>query len=602
MRLSEITLPEMNGGINTRDPVYNIADNQSPDMLNIWYRNKALCKRDGQALTVEHADVYRISKPYNGFYAVHAGGSLYKWGNDGTWLEIKMGIAQLAGVFVEFGDTLFYMDGTEIWQINSDYTVHAVEPYMPVVMINCKPDLSESSDNESYNLIGAGFCVHYHGDGSSKEFQLPLDKLDGTEVEVVVDAVDKKEGTDFDVDRPNGKVVFKDTVLPPGSGFNNVWITAYSTESGSKEKITGCTVALPFGGESSGVDGGSRVFLTGNKNHPLCYWRSDLGAHQSHGMRYFPDTNEEWLDQNSEPITAAAKMAGEMIIFKTHSIFAVGYAFDGMDVYYPVRECHSAVGCDMPGSIQLIDNRLVFANSADGVHMLISTSNKLEETVKPLSANINTLLLEEQRLTDARSCDFERYYWLCVGDKVFLWDYEGTPYYNYADYEKAQRRLAWYRFDGIAANDFLADGQLFYASQKGIVKFIKNKNDFGNAFKAHYVSKAFDLGKPNLLKTFVEVYPSFRGDGNVKTTVTVGNEKTDTYMKRDVDIKSFSWEEFNWSAFTWHLIKFTKTLVMKLRMKMVSYIQINVVGNHINRGFGLAGLRISYYMNRKVKR
>ena len=41
--LSEITLPDMSGGLNTRDPEYEIADNQSPDMLNLWFKDKALC-------------------------------------------------------------------------------------------------------------------------------------------------------------------------------------------------------------------------------------------------------------------------------------------------------------------------------------------------------------------------------------------------------------------------------------------------------------------------------------------------------------------------------------------------------------------------------
>ena len=184
---------------------------------------------------------------------------------------------------------------------------------------------------------------------------------------------------------------------------------------GTKNSITGCSIAVPFGGESSGVDGGSRVFVMGNKDYPLNFWRSDLGLNQSYGMAYFPDTSEELLDQNSEAIMAAAKMEGELIIFKTDSIFAIGYSFDGVDVYYPIRECHSNIGCDMPGSIQLVDNRLVFCNSKKGVHMLISSSNKLENTVKPLSANINSLLLSEIELSGACSADFERYYWLKAG-------------------------------------------------------------------------------------------------------------------------------------------------------------------------------------------
>jgi len=100
----------------------------------------------------------------------------------------------------------------------------------------------------------------------------------------------------------------------------------------------------------------------------------------------------------------------------------------------------------------------------------------------------------------------------------------------------------------------------------------------------------------------MELYPSFRGERNVKATVSVGNEKNDDYFSRQVDIRSFGWDNFSWAAFTWNLIKFTKTIVMKLRMKMVSYLQVKVTSNEKDRSFGLAGMRITYYLNRKIKR
>ncbi len=604
--INEITLPDLNGGINTHDPEYGINDNQSPDMLNLWFRDKVLSKRDGQELVTQglDGDVYAISGKYNGYQAVHAGEKLYRWDGKNV-IEKRGGIEERKGVFIEFGDTLFYIDGTEIWKIAADYTISEVTPYSPVVMINTAPDMSESDDNESYNLIGGGFTVHYNGDDSSTTYSLPQTELDADTVLVSVDAADLTEGTDFTVNRTDGTVNFSGGTSPhgaPGAGTNNVWVTAFKANSAAKAKITSCTVGLPFGGESSGVDGGTRVFVMGNSDFPYTYWRSDLGANQSYGMAYFPDTSEELLDQNSESITAAAKMNGELIIFKKNSIFAVGYVFDGQDVFYPVRECNSAIGCDMPGSVQLVDNQLVFANSKSGVHMLISTSNELENTVKPLSANINSLLLSESSLEQACSCDYARYYWLCAGGYVYLWDYEQTPYYNYSDYEKAQKRLAWYRFSGINANVFYSGESLHYGCAEGIVKFIQNKNDFGEAYNAYFVSKAFDLGKPQVLKTFMEVYPSFSSDGNVKVTVSVGNEKTDEFMSKNIDIKSFDWGEFNWEAFTWNIIKYAKTFAMKLKMRMVSFIQIKVTGSEANRGVGLTGIRISYFINRKVKR
>jgi hypothetical protein len=769
--LREVTLPALNGGINTRDPETGIADNQSPDMLNLWYKDMALCKRPGQMLMTALKDVRRISEPYNGSFAVHAGDRLYRWdglgavrylpeyrpdykfeagdwfvatsagevdgvafqpgdcliynvtesagqvetatvmtgpegvtqpGNavvtvtardvEGSPLRFEVALAagdtaeQAAakiraalqanaaltavyavggsgnkvalkrldnmtkdrtlniavengtcagpidvpesadtpfwhnaltpagggitlgdkpGVFCEFGDTLYYIQGGEIWQIDPDYSVSAVEPYVPTVLINARPDLSDSDDGEAYNLIGTGFTVKYNGDGKTKVFKLPQTGLAPDPVTATVGIAEEPyirkltEGAGITVDRQAGTVTFSSA---PMAGTNNVWITAHKYVPGVKEKITGCTVAIRFGGESAGVTGGTRVFVMGNPDYPYHYWRSDLGLHVSAGMAYFPDTAEEVLDQNSDAITAAAKMGEQLIVFKENSIFAIGYSYDGKDVYYPVRECHSAIGCDMPGSVQLIDNRLVFAHSRSGVHMLVSTDNALENIVKPLSANINALLLREPDLKNACSCDFDRYYWLKAGRHVYLWDYDITPYYNYADYDKAQRRLAWYRFDGMDAKVFCPlEGALCYGGAEGIVRLTRGQNDFGRAINAYFVSKAFDMGSPDVLKTFVALYPGFSADGNIRVTVTAANEKTDNYRSWEVDARSFDWGAFSWSAFTWHRIKFAQAVKMRLNMRKAAFLQIKMTGGALNRGAGLSSLRFTYYMNGKVK-
>ncbi|MDD5018583.1 MAG: hypothetical protein PHO15_10865 [Eubacteriales bacterium] len=98
------------------------------------------------------------------------------------------------------------------------------------------------------------------------------------------------------------------------------------------------------------------------------------------------------------------------------------------------------------------------------------------------------------------------------------------------------------------------------------------------------------------------VYPSFSGEGNVKATVSVGNENTDSFMSREYDIRSFDWDDFNWSAFTWHVIKYAKTYAMRIGMRRASYIQIKVSSDDMDRGVGLSGLRMTYYVNRKKKR
>lgn len=782
--ISTITLPSLNGGLNTSEPPYLIADNQSPDMLNVWYKNNTLSKRPGQAVALTfNANVHRISNVFNGCRVVHAGTKLYKWNEAGTknykgafdpktgyppppvWLAVAVGdyftataagqvggesysagdkavyadqiitatvivtadegkitaadnisvvvtaaniegsplsfdipvvkddtsptiaakirsalsadtaltfrytvggegasitlkktvpdvydntfnisitrgtcpeleekpaadvtiichnalkeipvsdvglnIQDKPGLFVELGDMLYYIDGVQIWRITSDFIASAVVPYNPVVMINCRPDLSASMDNEAFNLIGAGFTVKYNGDGTSKTYKLPLTKLDSATVRVVVNGNDVTADVEPNTEG-NATVTFDPA---PPAGTNNVWITAYKTQyektpAGQddtsrplRNRILKCTLGMAYGGESSGLFGGTRVFLSGNPEYPLRYWRSDLGG-QGAGMAYFPDTSEEPLDQNPEPITAMAKMANQLVIFKTNSIFAVGYNFDGKDAYYPAAECQSTIGCDMPGSVQLVDNRLVFGNTRRGIMMLISTSGALENNVKPLSANVNAQLLKERGLEDACSADFDRYYWLCVNGYVYLWDYDTTPYYNYADYDVAQKRLAWYKFNNINASEFVSDTALYYERGVNVIKFLTERNDFGAAINGYFKTKAFDLGKPQVYKMFKNVYPSFSSDGDVMANVLVGDEKKENVIEKEFNFKTFDWDRFNWGTFGWGAVKFAETFFVKTNMQS-EFIQITIKSDEKDRGLGLTGIRVDYVETKPTRR
>ena len=293
-----------------------------------------------------------------------------------------------AGVFCEFSGALYYLDGNEIWEIAPDYSVTAAEAYIPVVMINALPDISGGEDNEAYNLIGAGFCVKYNGDNVSMQYRLPQKALDGTAVRVSVNAQDLAEGVHFTVNRQEGTVDFSCGVNPhgaPAAGTNNVWITAFKTVSGSRQKIAGCRVALPFGGEAAGVFGGTRVFVTGNAQYPRAYWRSDLGNEAGGGMRYFPDTCEEYLNQTTRPITAAAKM-GESCNFKQKSISRLRMCLTARTFFYPVRECTAPLAAICPAALRLLTT-LWCLRIREAACICSRLPKQIGNAVKPLSAN-----------------------------------------------------------------------------------------------------------------------------------------------------------------------------------------------------------------------
>lgn len=619
----EFKLPILQGGLNLRDLEHQIEDNQSPNMDNLWYRDRVLSKRWGQeyvdlvdttdsTVTLD-GDVLGISSQYEGYVCVHAGEKLYKWDVDDD-IAVELGaVAEKEGVFTQFNGYLYHMDGTEIRQINSSYTLSTVTPYVPLVYIGCEPDFSASTSNEAYNLIGAGFKAQYNGDGATTSYKLPLSAIDTTAVSISVSSVALTENTNFTVNRTNGTINFAAGTSPhgaPAEGTNNVEITAYKTVSGAKAKIAACTIAIPYGGESSDLGGGTRCFVMGNPSYPRTYWYSDLGAGQGQGFTYFPDNQYEELIQNNEDIKAAAKQGGELIIFKERSCFAVSYEFDGEEVYYPLREFNSAIGCNIPKSVQLIDNHLVFANTYGGVFMVVNTAGTSEENIKPISSNINGTkhnkgLLGEASsdLVAATSADYDRKYWLCVGTNVYLWDYDIKAFYGYSNYEKAQTRLAWFRFSGINADAwYTGSDSLYCASLTKLVRFIKTYSDFGSAIDAYWYSKAFDFGYPNYYKTVTLVFPSLRVDTNSAVTLQVANESKDVYFEIDLETANFSWANFNWSTFTWNVIRFAKPFKTKPKMKKVVYCQLKLLNEENYRDMGISNIVLQFFINGQIKR
>lgn len=621
MATQRAELPALNGGLNLRDLPQKLNDNQSPDMLNMWFHDRVLSKRWGQeyvtltttlGAAVTLGTIRGISTEYEGYKCIHAGTKLYKWDEANNYaIDLGVTVANVEGFFLEYNGLLYHNDGTELRQISTSYAVSTVVPYKPLTYLNCAYDFSNSDANEAFNLIGAGFKVWYDGDGSHTAYTLPVQGLDATAVEITVDGVTLTENTNFTVDRTNGTINFAAGTSPHGApaatAQNNVVITAYKTVTGAKAKITGCKVAIAFGGESTDIEGGTRAFLMKNSSYKQTYWYSDLGGAQSYGFTYWPDTQYEDLIQNNEAITAAAKQGGELIIFKERSLFAIQYMFDGENVYYPVREFNSSIGCDMPKSVQLIDNCLTFANTRDGVFRIVSTENSSEDRVKPISGNINGTalspgLLQEANLTTATSIDYDRKYWLCVGSNVYIWDYEMTPYKGYTDYEKAQRMLSWFKLSDISAAYWSGGQSLYYGTSNLMVKFNREFSDFDTAIEAYWTSKAFDFGLPDMLKTIISVVVAIKADTNSTATFTVSSEQKTDYYTKYLSSKNFTWRNFTWPTFGWAATKFAKAFLTRPKMKKVVYCQIKIYNNTVYADLGATDLVIEYMINGRVKR
>lgn len=388
----------------------------------------------------------------------------------------------------------------DIYSMNKNFELQKIdksEIYAPLVVVNAvgfddtgSPPVVSGTQFEGYNLLSGAFRTAFTTDGKAHEFKLPLDNLtmnngespaveytgtDGTVTRwesfsntmfyAQASAEIGGETVTVKLYRRSGIIEFStgvDTPYPlPGSISNNLIVTAWKTDPEATKKIANMQFATWFGGDRSGINGGTRLFVSGNPDHPnLVHW-SDIN-----NPLYFPENNYAYIGESSQKVTGFGKQTDILVIFKEHEIYSAEYVsgntYTAQDVIdgkvvdvtanaavFPITPINSGIGCDCPNTIQLCNNRLIWATSDGAVYGLMAANQASERNVRKLSAMIESRLKAEDRylLKSALSCDVDGHYMLFVWNRVYLLDYmDGVfQYYaTYSDERKAQRNMSWY--------------------------------------------------------------------------------------------------------------------------------------------------------------
>lgn len=589
----------LNGGLNLVDKEWKIANNETSKVLNMWWYDGELSKRWGQEYINEKlADpiISAYSQLYSDHIIFHSGTKLYKLGE--TLAEIYSEVTATKGTFFKFNGKLYYLQPGKYLEIDSDLTVTAVDPYIPVVIFNREP-VGGGEVYEDYNRIGKGFTNHFNGNGTAVNYTLTDGDLDATAVTCTVDGTVKTEGTDFTVNRTTGVVTFNQA---PASGTNNVHITAYKTVQDDIDTILNCKYAIPFGGQND-----NRLFVGGNGTGNF-YWTgiSASGIDAS----YFAYNNYNVIGNPDEDITGFAKHHEVLTIHKeSGEIYGETYVFDGAKGIFSTYSIATKNGCDCPDTIQNIMNSVVWLNSKTGPQILLSTDRTNQRNVMPLGRNINPRLLEEENLTSATSIDFNGHYWLCVNDKAYLWNYYISPYYDTGNPEENAHRLSWWYFDSINASQFITDGAELYYSDRTDGLFVKfhreydNQQfyDFGKAIKSIYRIPLRDLGggvhEFDVLKAWIDC----RGDTRTAITVTYitsddlyGDPVTD-----EITVGSFSYDNFSYDTFTYQVMGFKETFPLDPMEKKIDLFGIEFTNEEGGRDMNIGNVVYSYRLGKR---
>lgn len=267
---------------------------------------------------------------------------------------------------------------------------------------------------------------------------------------------------------------------------DNIEVVAQYDNTVNKKKVLGCNLSCWFGGSSSGISSGTRLFLSGNKECPEQVFFSGLN-----NPLYFSEKFNFKVGRTSEAVTALGKQNNMLVIFKRDEIYSAIYSYDtsistddivsgrvadlsATVVYFPVTLINSGVGCDCPETLVLCKNKLVWATSNGHIHTLASNDEYSICNVYELSKMIQSRLTKHSReaLSNASAITFENCYIISVGDDVFVLDYGSyafTNVYSYSDQNKAQRNLSWYIWKLQADFNLLgnANGKILTVSENG---------------------------------------------------------------------------------------------------------------------------------------
>lgn len=518
-----VNFSSLGGGLNIRDLDYRLKNDESPEMMNLMWRNGVLNGRDGQVwvsdteIGTAHTMYERL---FHGNLFAHIDDKLYQMNpfEDIAWTEVLSGVPEIRGTFFQYDSRLYYKTKGAYVQIDYDsiagtFSAANVDGYVPVIVINASPSNGSGTLYQPENRIQSKKLVKYNAEENVTLYRLPVSPVDAV-TSVVVDGEKLTEGTDYTVDLVSGAVTF--TTAPPVTNpktNNTVWITYAKANTDAYNSIMDCRYAATYGGT-----GALCVVFGGCEAQPNAYFWN--GNNIAMDASYFPFSQYQLAGSSDDMITGFGKQQSYLVIFKHSSVGRTIMKTETVDgrltVDLPYVPINDKIGCDLPWTIQLIDNNLVWCNTEQGVHTLKDSSSAYENNIECISSKVNGSKEKLALLNDVRSggvvasADDTRRYWLCVNGHVWLWDYENTEY----------RNPSWYYFTNIRGVAFASElDDLWHIDAGGRVTHFERTAfaDYGEGIHKRYRFATQFFGGYDRLKNVNSVIITLRSDTNSET-------------------------------------------------------------------------------------
>ena len=487
------------GGINLWDPDYRLKPNESPEIKNLLWRNGMLCSRKGQAYVFDTAlgqGYAAYPRFWHGCIFAHIGDGIYCFReNEMTVTELCSGLPLIRGTFFTYSDKLYYKTTgayKEISAVNENdtwtFTAVSVYPYEPVILINANPATGAGDLYQPENRLSSRKTVWYNAVNGSRTYSLPVIANRVTYVEV--DGVHMTQGWSYD--RQNGKVIFQTAppVTDPPTN-NTVRITYELSNPEAQKSIMDCRYAAVFGGT-----GELCVVMAGSEDQPNAYFWSG-NSNIKMDASYFPMEQVQLASSTEERITGFGKQQDNLIIFKEGSVgkttLGTQTINDRIFIDLPYVPINASIGCDLPWSIQLVENNLVFANRA-GIYMILDTTSANENNIVGISRKVNGSAERPGYLADVSSVDEDlvcsvddgTHYYLTVNEHTWAWNYELSSW----------KDPSWFFLTNTNAVALVQEGGvIFHINGQGqVTELLSFYNDYGSPIERLYRFPTMNFG------------------------------------------------------------------------------------------------------------
>lgn len=534
-------------------------------------------------------------------YLIHAGAKLYK---DEAILYSDMNDARSKSWQIE--DKLYIADGKTFLVYDGTTVKKASENgYIPTVTISKAPT-GGGTQYESLNLLQPGFTELFLSTADAKTFQLSFSGLDSAAVKAWVLTgegawTEKREGTDFSVNRSTGAVTF--TVAPgesPVSGQDNVKITAYRTINGYADRINKCSIGILFG-----VNGATdRIFLSGNPDHINYDWYCDYN-----NPLYWPDTGYATLGTSKSAIVGYSIVNDRLAAHKDsmeedrNVILREGNITDNEPTFKIVNSLQGA-GAIGKYTFSYLANEPLFLTEL-GIYAITPQDITGERYSQNRSFFLNGKLLEESNLSEAYACVHKDLYWLCINNVAYILD-GLQPLQTDKSLPYATRQYAgFYRTNLPARVMWVHENRLFFGAANGkVFRFYDDPespwsyNDNGVAI--HAIWDTPDL-YGNLFyknKTFRRL--AVRLASAIMTSIRIWAQKRGLWglLKEDFTRgKYLSFMNIQFSKFTFSTDVTPKTISTKIKVKKVDKARFRFENTELNESFGLFDIAFEFIEN-----